>query len=82
MIACGGGTDTVKADSNDKVAADCENVKVSGKPMKPMKANGNDDDRGRSEDRRRDDDHNGRGPRFDEDGKPGMGPKEDSARVG
>jgi Ca2+-binding RTX toxin-like protein len=30
QIACGDGTDTVKADRADVVAADCENVKVAG----------------------------------------------------
>ena len=43
---CGGGTDTVKADANDTVAADCDIVHRSGahghkpKPKKPKENQG------------------------------------------
>jgi hypothetical protein len=55
-ITCGAGEDTVRADREDEVAADCENV--AGRPGRARRPAGP-----------------GGEPPFDDDGKPGKGPK-------
>ena len=61
-ITCGEGMDTVRASRNDVVAADCENVKQPGKPKQEAEEEPAPAPGGDT-------------PPFDEDGKPGNGPK-------
>jgi Ca2+-binding RTX toxin-like protein len=65
-ITCGDGNDVVKADRNDKVASDCETVKVSGGKGKHHAKGHSKDDTDKS--------HGSHNP--GDDGKPGLGPKD------
>jgi hypothetical protein len=65
-IACGAGADTVRAGRNDTFAADCETVKPPGKPAVTEQPAAEQPGKGP-----KGDEH----PPFDEDGKPGKGPK-------
>jgi Ca2+-binding RTX toxin-like protein len=66
-ITCGDGEDTVRAGRNDEVADDCETVKQPGAAKTPAP----DEEETVTPDK---------GPRFDEDGKPGKGPKAAAAQ--
>jgi Ca2+-binding RTX toxin-like protein len=73
VITCGAGVDTVKADRNDQVSADCENVKRAGKGH--GKAKGHAKPSPRKEDSGKTNKGKGDEHNHSEDGKPGKGRK-------